>query len=85
MSSFPRAVQTEIYTDKRFSWSTSITFECRQLSAAGENFEVYETDLDEMLVNLQHKAVDFRAYLCENSLSVDLQKKENSLSVDFFP
>ena len=48
-----------------------------------------------MLMNLQHKAVDFRAYLCENSLSVDLQKKkipylwtfshDFRLSVDFWP
>ena len=57
-------MQTEIYTDKHFWSSNSAKFECRQLSAAGENFEIYESDLDEMLVNLQYKAVDFRAYLC---------------------
>ena len=59
-------MQTEIYTDKHFWSSKSAKFECRQLhvSAAGENFEIYESDLDEMLVNLQYKAVDFRTYLC---------------------
>ena len=64
LCSFPRAVQTEIYTDKHFWSSKSAKFECRLLSAAGENFEIYESNLDEMLVNLQYKAVDFRVYLC---------------------
>ena len=57
-------VETEIYTDKHFSSSKSTKFDCRQLSAAGENFGVYESDLNEMLLNLQYKAVDFWAYLC---------------------
>ena len=58
------SVETEIYTVKHFSSSQSTKFDCRQLSAAGENFGVYESDLTKFLLNLQYKAVDFRAYLC---------------------